>query len=222
MKFKDYINALPSKISKVKLEILEKLWHDDTQEFPKPWVSSEELLALTGQKYFDRRSRELRDQVGCDLETTYQADFEGHAWRINSPNLAAPQDREYLSQNQKLKLFSDAKNTCAICGKIAEPGVRGLQADHKVPISRSGTNALENWQAVCHHCNIGKRRACDGCTIECATCSWAYPEIVGITTLVSINSDTLSKIKNYSEVKNKTISHVIEDAAIYYIKNNRE
>lgn len=222
MNFIDYINALPSNISDVKLTILKKLWHADSIPFPKPWVSSEELLTLTGQKYFDRRARELRDQTGCDIETMHNSELGGHAWRVNSPNLAAPQDREYLSQAQKLQLFSAAKNTCAICGKITTAGVRGLQADHKVPVSRGGTNALENWQAVCNHCNVGKRRVCEGCTIECATCSWAYPEIVGINTLISINEKVLSKITEYSKETNSTTSRVFEEAAIYFIENKKK
>lgn len=217
MKFDDYIKTLPTSISDVKLKILKKLWHTDSESFPKPWVSSVELLELTEQKYFDRRARELRDQTGCDIETQHKAELGGHAWRINSAKLAPPQGREYLTQSQKNNLFLSAKNTCSVCGKVSEPGVRGLQADHKVPISRGGTNALENWQAVCNHCNVGKRRAYEGCTIDCATCSWAYPEIVGITTLVSINEKVLSKITEYSKATNQTTSRVLEEAAIYFI-----
>lgn len=222
MRFEDYVNALPSSISDVKRKILEKLWHSDSTAFPKPWVSSAELLELTGQKYFDRRARELRDQTGCDIETEYNPQLGGHAWRIKSPDLAAPQDREYLSQAQKLQLFDAAKNKCAICGKSVEAGVRGLQADHKVPVSRGGTNALENWQAVCNHCNVGKRRACEGCTIACETCSWAYPEVVGINTLVSINEKVLSEIADYSRETKTTAARVLEEAAMYFIKNKKK
>lgn len=99
MKFDEYIKILPSGISDVKLKILKKLWQADSKSFPKYWVSSAELLELTGQKYFDRRARELRDQLGCDIETQHNAELSGHAWRINSPKLAPPQDREYLTQS---------------------------------------------------------------------------------------------------------------------------
>lgn len=221
MNFVDYINALPSSISDVKLKILRRLWHEDSVSFPKPWVASAELLEVTGQKYFDRRARELRDQTGCDIETEHKSDLGGHAWRISSPKLSAPQDREYLSQIQKIQLFSKAGNACAICGKITQPGVRGLQADHKVPISRGGTNELTNWQAVCNHCNVGKKRACEKCTIDCTTCSWAYPEIIGINTILSINQEVLAKISEYSKEENVTISRAFEDAAIYFIKNKK-
>lgn len=222
MNLNEYIENLPSSISDVKLAILRRLWHEDTSNFPKPWVSSAELLELTGQKYFDRRARELRDQIGCDIETQHIASLGGHAWRINSPNLATPQDREYLTQAQKSQMFSAANNTCSICGKVAEAGVRGLQADHKVPVSRGGTNLITNWQPICNHCNVGKRRACEGCTIECATCSWAYPETVGINTLVSISEKVLSQITEYSKSNNQSTSHVLEEAAIYFIEHSHK
>lgn len=178
MKLNDYLSSLPSKrkLSEVKVKILTRLWGDNDTPFPKQWVLSSELLELTGQKYFDRRARELRDSLGCDLESKYLAEFKGQAWRIKSPNLAQPQDREYLTQSQKNKLFKDNKMTCAICGKISSAGVRGLQADHKIPLSRGGGNELSNWQPVCHTCNIGKRRACEKCTMDCNTCAWAFPE----------------------------------------------
>jgi len=220
LKFQDYIDFLPSNISPVKLLILNKLWHTDTHDFPKPWVSSADLLDLTGQKYFDRRARELRDQTGCDLETKHVADLGGHAWRIKSPNLATPQDREYLSQSQKKNLFSTFNNACAICGKVADAGVRGLQADHRVPISRGGTNDISNWQAVCNHCNVGKRRACEGCTIDCLTCSWAYPDKVGISIIISMKEHILKNVTELSQRKNQTISETLEEAALLYIKQD--
>jgi hypothetical protein len=149
----------------------------------------------------------------------HQPEVRGHAWRINSPNLAPPLDREYLTQSQKDRLFKAANNTCSICGKTVEPGVRGLQADHKIPISRGGTNALENWQPICNQCNVGKRRACENCIIDCKSCSWAYPEIIGINTLVSINERILAQINEYSKIANKTMSSALEEAAIYFLDN---
>ncbi|WP_257275702.1 MULTISPECIES: HNH endonuclease [unclassified Endozoicomonas] len=146
MTFEEYYQKLPinkKKLSNVKQTILKRLWGQDSNPFPKPWVSSAELLELTSQKYFDRRTRELRDALGCDLESAYQEEFEGHAWRFRSDTLTAPQARKYLTKAQKDRLFTEAENTCATCATQTEAGVRGLQADHKVPLSRGGTNDLE-------------------------------------------------------------------------------
>lgn len=219
MNLNSYIKSLPTKrkLSEVKVKIITRLWGNELDEFPKPWVSSEELLELTGQKYFDRRTRELRDQLGCDVESSYIEKFGGHAWRIKSSELAPPQDRDYLTQSQKDKLFKDNNFTCVTCGLKISAGIRGLQADHKVPLSRSGSNELTNWQPMCNNCNVGKRRACEGCTLECKTCSWAYPEKFGVKTMVSISEKTLRRVDAYSDKTGTTRDKVMEEASEYYL-----
>lgn len=224
MDVEGYFEKLPTKrkLSVVKIKILTRLWGKDTDPFPKPWVSSAELLELTNQKYFDRRTRELRDQLGCDLESKYIASLSGHAWRINSEGLAPPQDRDYLTQGQKNKLFKDHDSTCVTCGLKVDAGIRGLQADHKVPLSRGGSNDLSNWQPMCNNCNVGKRRTCEGCLLDCKTCSWAYPEIFGVQTMVSIGEQTLRRIDAYSAKTSTTLDKVMEDAAEYYLEAKEE
>lgn len=219
MKIEEYIKKLPTKrkLSEVKIKILTRLWGSDSDKFPKSWVSSAELLGLTDQKYFDRRTRELRDQLGCDIESSYIREFSGHGWRLNSDKLTAPQDREYLTQNQKNKLFQESDFTCVTCGLKISAGIRGLQADHKVPLSRGGSNELANWQSMCNNCNVGKRRACEGCTLKCEACSWAYPEKFGIKTMVSISDKTLRRVDTYSSKTSSTRDKVMEDASKYYL-----
>jgi len=219
MNLNSYIKSLPTKrkLSEVKVKIITRLWGDESDEFSKPWVSSEELLKLTDQKYFDRRTRELRDQLGCDVESSYVEKFNGHAWRLKSSNLAPPQDRDYLTQNQKDKLFKDNDFTCVTCGLKISAGIRGLQADHKVPLSRGGSNDLFNWQPMCNNCNVGKRRACEGCSLECKTCSWAYPETFGVKAIISISEKTLRRVDAYSNKTGTTRDKVMEEASEYYL-----
>ncbi|ECJ2453617.1 HNH endonuclease [Salmonella enterica] len=212
--FEQYLLALPKKnrLSDVKLTILKRLWWADDVDFPKPWVSSAELLELTGQKYFDRRTRELRDQLGCDLESSYIVEFSGHAWRLKSSTISPPMDREYLTESQRSALFFNHSYSCSTCGKIVAAGVRGLQADHKIPLSRGGGNDLTNWQALCHNCNVGKRRACENCKDDCYACSWAFPEIIGIPTMINLSEATLRKVRQLSDAKGISLSEVIDYA----------
>ena len=209
--FENYLSALPKKkrLSEVKSTILKRLWGSDDIDFPKPWVSSIELLELTGQKYFDRRTRELRDELGCDLESSYIAEFSGHAWRLKSSMIAPPMEREYLTESQRSGLFSNDSNTCATCGKTVAGGVRGLQADHKIPLSRGGGNELTNWQALCHNCNVGKRRACEGCTDDCYTCSWAFPEKFGITTMLHLPEAALRKAQQLADANGISLDEIV-------------
>ena len=128
-KFVDYKRNLPS-LSDVKAKILDLLWDDDSIPFPKPWVRSSVLLEHTKQKYFDRRTRELRDEGGCDIETRHI--YGEHSYRLVSDKVKVSNPREYLSATEKNSLFLRHRYRCQICGKILAAGVRGLQADHKV------------------------------------------------------------------------------------------
>lgn len=172
--FQEYASGL--KLSDVKQKLLRMLWGAD-RELTSHWIKSEALLTLTGQKYFDRRLRELRDHEGLDIESKV---IDGaHCWRLRSTNIEQKLARTYLTEAQKVKLFSGSQNACSICGKTAAAGIRGLQADHRIPLSRGGTEDISNWQPLCHECNVSKRRICQGCELECRSCNWAYPEKIG-------------------------------------------
>lgn len=212
MEFEEYIEGAPG-LSAVKLKILSILWASG-DSFPRQWVKSSYLLAQTGQKYFDRRIRELRDQLGFDIETNH---VEGeHSYRIKSSAKNTANPRYYLTATQKVRLFSDANNTCQSCGKVILAGVRGLQADHKIPLSRGGSQEYNNWQALCNECNVVKRRACEGCNDDCNTCAWAFPEKFGGAIKINLPSEIYQKLKQ--STSGNTVK--IEPLIIDIIKNH--
>ena len=186
MNIEEFVVSLnkTKKLSEVKLKILRELWCN--QDFPGDWVASSHLLEITNQKYFDRRIRELRDEHGVDLEQTV-IDGE-HSYRLVSAKIGQTNTRAYLSNSNKAKLFNAQQFTCQICGKICSGGSRGLQADHKVPLTRGGSNELENWQSLCSECNVAKRRSCQNCLEDCFSCELAFPEKVGFKITVKVNS----------------------------------
>jgi len=155
--FNEFIQGI--KLSDVKQVLLKELWGKD-DDFPKAWVKSSDLLTLTNQKYFDRRLRELRVAQGLDIESK-QINGE-HYWCLSSPTISQTNDRTYLTASQKSGLFERALFKCAVCREKVLPGIRGLQADHKVPLIRGGTNDLDNWQPLCNECNVAKRGVCKG------------------------------------------------------------
>lgn len=179
------------KLSDVKLLLLRELW-GKADSFPKEWVKSSVLLKMSGQKYFDRRLRELRDAGGLDIESRV-IDGE-YCWRLNSAHIAATNNRTYLTATQKSRLFSEAKNCCSICGLAADAGIRGLQADHKIPLIKGGGEDYSNWQALCNECNVAKRGVCKDCDLDCNSCAWAFPEKVGFRFVFTIPSELQKKI----------------------------
>lgn len=180
--FEEYAKKLGN-LSAVKMLILRALWASG-DNFPRNWVKSQELLSMTKQKYFDRRIRELHDELGCDIETQYHED--SHAYRLKSPDLKEANPRHYLTPAQKKALFEQCGCRCQICGRQFKAGVKGLQADHKIPLIRGGSCDEINWQALCNSCNVGKRSACAACDDDCRKCPWAFPEKVGPAILIRI------------------------------------
>lgn len=198
------------RLSAVKRLILNILWRKG-EEFPSAWVRSSYILEQTKQKYFDRRARELRDENGCDIETR-QIDGE-HQWRILSTNVLTQNTRAYLTQTQKENLFEISKYVCAVCGKEALPGVRGLQADHKIPLIRGGTNETENWQSLCNECNVAKRRACAGCYETCRTCFWAFPEKKGLPITVYLNREEFDRVSEILKNDQNWLKTIIKNSS---------
>lgn len=214
----EYIELVGKGLSPVQTLILTTLWKAGSR-FPRDWISSSHMNNITRQKYFDRRIRELRDEHGCDIETGRNATGE-HAYRLVSVTVEVSNPRSYLTATQKKRLFVGAGFCCSVCGCHIPEGQKGLQADHKVPLSRGGGHIQSNWQPLCVECNVGKRQACAGCQKECRRCPWAFPETVGQRTILSLSPASLGVLKAYSHLDGVTVD-VVADRAIEAYGNVR-
>ena len=63
-------------------------------------------------------------------------------------------ERQAISNSLRFKVLHRDGFTCRYCGKMA-PDVE-LQVDHIYPVSKGGTNSLDNLVAACVECNSGK------------------------------------------------------------------
>jgi len=183
-------NGLKSNITQAQWQILEYLFNQgDT--FPRAWVPRDVLHDLVKQSDYRRRITELGDEVGVDIERQSGT----NAYRLKSPNLNLANPRTYLSKTQKNSLILRQNYTCQICSLHDDGNSTGtLQADHKIPLARGGGHSIENWQTLCHVCNVGKRNACQGCTRDCRQCPWAFPEIHGIRIMAPLSPSDIQGI----------------------------
>lgn len=68
------------------------------------------------------------------------------------PEYPEVEERAYLRPRQKIALVTRQKHCCAICrGKPTK-----FEFDHILALSEGGTNAPENWQALCPDCHATK------------------------------------------------------------------
>lgn len=206
-------------LSQVKQTILHELWGDGSS-FPGHWIKSQHLLNLTGQKYFDRRIRELRNEVGCDIET---GNVEGSpVYRLKSTELSTPYNRSYLGKTRKAHLFDTHDHRCAVCGQQFSKLTKGLEADHKVPLIRGGSADLENWQPLCVACNINKRRSCQGCQLKCENCAWAFPEKFGGRLLLKLDAQLLESISLTAHRKGIPVEDAIACAIEHFLESRKK
>lgn len=125
------------------------------------------------QPYRDpfRRIRELQGEEGV-----IGIAREGQYLQLVTLDLAEKRiPRTGLSDKDWADIIRQYHSRCAVCGR-QEPEVE-FEPDHKRPRMRGGGDELENWQPLCGECNNIKSTMCRGCNVECATCSWAYPEM---------------------------------------------
>jgi 5-methylcytosine-specific restriction endonuclease McrA len=165
-----YLLAFP-RLSVSKYVLIKELWGQDSDPFPKPWVEGKRLMEITEQKNYDRRVRELKDEMGFDIESA--SNNSKHCYRLKSVSRTTSHIRINVTTKIKEELFINYNNQCNFCG---DPGTKKIQADHRIPVIRGGKNNIENLQPLCSHCNIIKRNSCSGCEDNCQNCSLAYPE----------------------------------------------
>lgn len=70
--------------------------------------------------------------------------------------------------------------------------------------------ALVTVESVSH--NVGKRRACEGCTEDCYTCSWAFPEKFGITTMLHLPEASLRRAQQLADAKGFSLDEIVDYA----------
>jgi hypothetical protein len=55
----------------------------------------------------------------------------------------------------RFRVMQRDKFACRLCGKKKSDGIK-LEVDHRMPVSRGGTNEPKNLWTLCHICNNGK------------------------------------------------------------------
>lgn len=61
------------------------------------------------------------------------------------------------TQQEWIKLLESFNNRCASCNVEDKPTRWGkLTIDHIIPISKGGSNSIDNIQPLCYHCNYTK------------------------------------------------------------------
>lgn len=187
-----------------KLTILKMLWEGKL-------ILGDDILATVKQAYYDRRIRELRDEDGWEIETTWAKNIEGKlrpAYRLKSHIRGKGFPRAHISKQDRVYILERDQHTCQLDGADLSEGRNNPQIDHKVPLIRDGKNERSNYQAICSNCNILKRGMCRMCSLSsCNNCYLAYPEkgsnnlFINLTEQESIHLSKVAQALDISRIE---------------------
>lgn len=64
------------------------------------------------------------------------------------------ENRKKFNLYEKQIIYTKYNGRCALCGQPVK--FKKMTIDHKTPLSKGGTNAMENLQLACRSCNLMK------------------------------------------------------------------
>lgn len=88
-----------------------------------------------------------------NIDTSKNAEFNG--FKLVTKYLKALQPKRYISPKKRHMVFERDNFRCIDCGASPDIGAV-LEVDHTIPISKGGTNEMDNLRTLCLNCNRGK------------------------------------------------------------------
>jgi len=104
------------------------------------------LAGTPEEQYKKRKGFFFCNEERCGDCIHYEPDTNGREIRIKS--------RNPISQKFRHEIFKRDKYRCIECGNGKKQST--LHIDHIIPISKGGTDELDNLQTLCETCNLGK------------------------------------------------------------------
>lgn len=195
--------------------ILKKLWPEN-HGIPGPHVKGKDIreavidfrlsIGKSGT-YHDvfRRVRELQGEEGI-----IGIIKSGNSYQLQSLDIAPKKiPREQIDATLWNEILNKTGNKCSVCGNVF-PNNK-LSPDHRIPRSVGGDNSIDNWQPLCRTCNATKSAVCQGCDLDCYTCSWAWPEKYKPIKINKENDYYISKMSMDSgNTKSSIVNSILE------------
>lgn len=91
------------------------------------------------------------DGYGGWVKAVIEKRFHDYGFREYVSEPSKPSKRQSISKKKLIAVMQNSNSACVACGFTQD-----LHVDHIVPLSRGGTNDLENLQMLCSRCNLSK------------------------------------------------------------------
>ncbi len=149
----------------------------------------------------EKRGETRTMQVKIDVENLFK--FYGHMNSDTPILLSLPEYRGAITREQQDIIFNKCGGKCNITGIKLSRELKGIHFfgkslvtatfDHRRPVSKGGTDDLENLQLLSVFLNAEKNKICNICNKNtCEKCALAYPEKFDI---IQANNQDISNLK---------------------------
>lgn len=130
------------------------------------WYSFFSFIKFKSQLAKELEENDLRwDMAFKDLINDYRkitTDYELMIERIAKPMGVSIDSSKFsnykrigISKTMRFDILVRDDFKCQTCGRTLRDGV-SLEVDHKMPVSKGGTNSIDNLWTLCNVCNSGK------------------------------------------------------------------
>ena len=133
---------------------------DGVYEIPK-WGKTKSIRSMLNCIFTCFEVTDQAKRMGVDFEWgnlvllyCFEEDYQEY-WFNEKKNKRKKRKRTHIPRGLRHEVFKRDQYRCVECGASKDDGAV-LHVDHKVPVSKGGTDELENLQTLCSDCNLNK------------------------------------------------------------------
>lgn len=136
---------------------------NNTLDIPFRNVSAYQIQKCFNKIFFTLTPHPPEDAIIGIYNSYYDAvkiDYMKIVMKRTKPLTKRVSRRKPLSGKKRLDVLERDDYRCQMCGAKVEDGVK-LHIDHIIPVSKGGSNDMDNLQVLCHKCNLAKHDRMD-------------------------------------------------------------
>ena len=133
---------------------------DGVYEIPK-WGKTKSIRSMLNSVFSCFEVTGEAERMGVDFEWgnlvvlyVFEEDYKEY-WLNENKNKSKKRKRTHIPRGLRHEVFKRDNYTCVECGARKDDGAT-LHVDHKIPVSKGGTDELSNLQTLCSDCNLNK------------------------------------------------------------------
>ena len=115
------------------------------------------VKGYNGTEYIGEPFSKLTEYINAQLKcgNIHIEEFEFTLLENNRVRKSGKRKRTHIPKGIRHEVFKRDNYTCVECGAKKDDGAT-LHIDHKIPVSKGGTDEMDNLQTLCKDCNLNK------------------------------------------------------------------